>query len=112
MSVSFFSSYCCYNQVRGPLMLQRASISIHSNEAILFHIHEGNVANGQNRISFTWIEEMNAGEILKLFVVSNKLYANEENLVTFHGFSLVKKLLFSLLKKYKFLNSKICKCFR
>ena len=32
---------------------------------------------------------MNAGDTLKLFVVSNKLYADEENFVTFHGFALV-----------------------
>ena len=65
------------------------SITVHKNEAILFHIHEGDVENGQNRISFSWIEEMNFGDTLKLFVVSNYLYANEENFVSFHGFSLV-----------------------
>ena len=65
------------------------TVTVKKNEAILFHINEGNVACGQNRISFSWTEVMNVGDTLKLFVVSNKLYANEENFVTFHGFSLV-----------------------
>ena len=73
---------------------EHTTVTVHKNDEILFHINEGNVASGQNRISFSWIEDMHAGDTLKMFVVSNKLYANEENFVTFHGFALVEYLVF------------------
>ena len=73
---------------------EHTTVTVHKNEEIIFHVNEGNIASGQNRISFSLIEHMNAGDTLKMFVVSNKLYANEENFVTFHGFALVIVLTF------------------
>ena len=67
------------------------TVTVQKNNENLFHIHEGNDYDTNNRISYSWIEFMSAGDTLKLTVVSNVLFADSENFVEFYGFSLVRK---------------------
>ena len=70
--------------------LGETTISV-AKKGQIMNINEGNLRAGQNSFSYAWIEAMESGDKLSMFVTSNNLYADEENQVVMNGFSIVSK---------------------
>ena len=70
--------------------LGETTISV-AKKGQIMNINEGNLRAGQNSFSYAWIEAMESGDKLSMFVTSNNLFADEENQVILNGFSIVSK---------------------
>ena len=69
------------------------TITIYKNGEILLSINDGNNESSHNSMGYSWFESMNSGDTLELFVTSNTMYAEAENVFTFNGLSVVSRLI-------------------
>ena len=69
------------------------TITIYKNGEILLSINDGNNESSHNSMGYSWFESMNSGDTLELFVTSNNMYADAENVFTFNGLSVVSLVI-------------------
>lgn len=77
------------------------SVTVYKNGEILLSINDGNNESSHNSMGYSWFESMNSGDTLELFVTSNNMYADAENVFTFNGFSVVSRLILSSYQRYQ-----------
>ena len=78
------------------------TITIYKNGEILLSINDGNNESSHNSMGYSWFESMNSGDTLELFVTSNNMYADAENVFTFNGLSVVSRLIMSSYQRYQY----------
>ena len=70
----------------------KTTITVSKKGAKAFEINEKNDRGTLHSLSYSWVEQLNAGDTIVLDVTSHKLYVGGTYSVFFNGFSLVISL--------------------
>jgi len=69
------------------------------NGEILLSINDGNDESSHNSMGYSWFESMNRGDTMEMFVTSNNMFADAENLFRFNGISVVSRVIRAIISE-------------
>ena len=75
------------------------TVNIFKNGEILLSINDGNEESSHNSMGYSWFESMNRGDTMEMFVTSNNMFADAENLFRFNGISVVSRVIRAIISE-------------
>ena len=75
------------------------TVNIFKNGEILLSINDGNDESSHNSMGYSWFESMNRGDTMEMFVTSNNMFADAENLFRFNGISVVSRVIRAIISE-------------